>query len=58
MGSAREDGTFGYIPTAKITVALAIAVLVCLGILCSFPSKVLSDTIRWFAPINREYSNH
>ncbi|RYP93603.1 hypothetical protein DL770_000235 [Monosporascus sp. CRB-9-2] len=52
IGSAREDGTFAYAPTAEITVAVCIAVLICLGILCSFPSKRLSEMIRWFAPIN------
>ncbi|KIX08408.1 uncharacterized protein Z518_03064 [Rhinocladiella mackenziei CBS 650.93] len=52
MGSIQEDGTFSYVPTAEHTVAVSIGVLICHGIICSFPSKALSQTIRWFAPIN------
>ncbi|KIW60240.1 hypothetical protein PV05_00472 [Exophiala xenobiotica] len=52
MGSVQEDGTFSYTPTAEHTVALSIAILICHGIICSFPSKTLSQLIRWFAPIN------
>ncbi|KAI1078910.1 amino acid permease, variant [Whalleya microplaca] len=52
MGSVREDGTFAFTPTAEITVAVSIAVLVCHGIICSFSSKHLSNMIRYFAPIN------
>jgi hypothetical protein len=70
MGSVQEDGTFSYTPyekfvgvrniltfarTAEHTVALSIAILICHGIICSFPSKTLNQLIRWFAPINSEY---
>ncbi|KAH8891257.1 amino acid permease, variant [Thozetella sp. PMI_491] len=52
MGSVQDDGMFSYSPTPQITVGLSIAVLICHGILCSFPSRTLSKMIRWFAPIN------
>ncbi|KAK9802319.1 putative Amino acid permease, variant [Seiridium cardinale] len=52
IGSEQEDGTFAYTPTAGVTVALSIAILVCHGIICSFPTGKLSQIIKWFAPIN------
>lgn len=37
LGSTLDERTVAYTPTPKITVAVGIAVLVCQGIVCSFP---------------------
>ncbi|KAI0129112.1 amino acid permease [Xylariales sp. AK1849] len=52
IGSEQKDGTFAYTPTAAVTVALSIVVLICHGLICSFPTGQLSKIIAWFAPIN------
>jgi hypothetical protein len=39
----------------SISVAVSITVLICHGIICSFPTRTLSEVIRWFAPVNRTY---
>ncbi|KAH6659532.1 amino acid permease, variant [Truncatella angustata] len=52
IGSEQDDGTFAYTPTAEVTVALSIVILICHGIICSFSTAKLSSIIKWFAPIN------
>lgn len=57
MGSGfnEETASFGYTPSAEITVAVSIARLVVMGLICSFPTLWLHKVFIWFAPINSEY---
>ncbi|KAE8454010.1 hypothetical protein EG329_007786 [Mollisiaceae sp. DMI_Dod_QoI] len=54
MGSDYDDatGTFAYTPTAEHTVGISVAILIIMGIICSFPTKWLHEFIMWFAPVN------
>ena len=54
LGSGFDDvaQSFRYSPTPEHTVAASIGMLVLMGMICSLPSKWLSDFIVWFAPIN------
>ncbi|KAH8592743.1 amino acid/polyamine transporter I [Bisporella sp. PMI_857] len=54
MGSGFDEQTqsFNYIPTAKHTVGLSVAIFIVMGIICSFPTKWLHECVIWFAPIN------
>jgi MFS-type transporter involved in bile tolerance (Atg22 family) len=58
MGSSfnEDTGSFGYTPTAEITVAVSIACLFVMGLICSFPTLWLHKVFIWFAPINSKYS--
>jgi hypothetical protein len=57
MGSSfnEDTGSFGYTPTAEITVAVSIACLFVMGLICSFPTLWLHKVFMWFAPINSKY---
>ncbi|KAK5724369.1 polyamine transporter tpo5 [Elasticomyces elasticus] len=54
MGSAYdlETQTFAYTPIAAHVVAVSIGLLLLMGIVCSLPTKWLSQFIKWFAPTN------
>ena len=51
-GFDAEADSFRYSPTAEHTVAASVGMLVLMGIICSLPSRWLSDFIVWFAPVN------
>jgi hypothetical protein len=57
MGSGFDEdtGSFNYTPTAEITVAVSIACLFVMGLICSFPTLWLHKVFMWFAPINSKY---
>ena len=50
-GFDADAQSFRYSPTSEHTVAASVGMLVLMGIICSLPSKWLSDFIVWFAPI-------
>jgi hypothetical protein len=54
MGSKfdEESGSFGYTPTAQHIVAVSVACLIVMGLICSFPTLWLHKVFMWFAPIN------
>ncbi|KAI1619411.1 putative amino-acid permease [Exophiala viscosa] len=52
MGTVKEDGSLGYTPTSQHIVAASIVVLIITGVVCSFSTKILNNSIRWFAPVN------
>ncbi|KAJ5108471.1 hypothetical protein N7456_005146 [Penicillium angulare] len=52
VGMSDGNGNLTYVPTAAHTVAVTICILVIQGLYCSLPSKYLSKSIQWFAPVN------
>ena len=57
MGSGFDEdaGSFNYTPTPEITVAVSIAGLFVMGLICSFPTLWLHKVFMWFAPINSKH---
>lgn len=51
-GDDGPDAEFSFAPTPEQTVGVAVAALVFCGVICSFPTKRLSQIIKWFAPVN------
>lgn len=53
--ASKDDGPnaeFSFAPTASYTVGVAVAALVFCGCVCSFPTRRLSQIIKWLTPIN------